>query len=250
MNKVPIIPLGHAIDIEGVNKSFGENHVLHDINLKLSSDENLVILGRSGTGKSVLIKCIVGLEKYDSGVIYVLGNNIGTMDEFDLNDLRKDIGFLFQGGALYDSMTVEENLLFSLERNARHLARSEMNDLIDDVLESVGLLDAKFMMPVELSGGMKKRAGLARTLVLKPKVILYDEPTTGLDPFTSEGINELILSVKERYKTASIVVTHDMKTAKITADRMIIMERGEILARGSYDDLKRIDNEVIRGFFN
>ncbi len=250
MNEVPIIHHRHAIDIKGVNKSFGENHVLHDINLKLSPDENLVILGRSGTGKSVLIKCIVGLEKYDSGVIYVLGNNIGAMDEFDLNDLRKDIGFLFQGGALYDSMTVEENLLFSLERNARNLTRSEINDLIDDVLESVGLLDAKFMMPVELSGGMKKRAGLARTLVLKPKVILYDEPTTGLDPFTSEGINELILSVKERYKTASIVVTHDMKTAKITADRMIIMERGEILARGSYDDLKQIDNEVIRGFFN
>ncbi len=250
MNKARVTNQRHVIDIRRVYKSFGEQRVLTDINLKLSPDENLVILGRSGTGKSVLIKCIVGLENYDSGTIYVLGNNIGAMDEFSLNDLRKDIGFLFQGGALYDSMTVEENILFPLERNARNLERGEMNDLIDEVLESVDLLDAKHKMPVELSGGMKKRAGLARTLVLKPKVILYDEPTTGLDPFTSKGISELIISVKERYKTAAIVVTHDMKSARITADRMIIMEQGEILARGTYDELKKLDNQVIKGFFN
>lgn len=241
---------GNIIDIEGLNKSFGDSHVLKDINLRVSPNENLVILGRSGTGKSVLIKCIVGLEKFDSGSIYILGHDISGLDEFALNDLRKDIGFLFQGGALYDSMTVEENLLFPLKRNARNLSSGEMNDLIDDVLEGVGLLDAKYKMPVELSGGMKKRAGLARTLVLKPKVILYDEPTTGLDPFTSQGISEMIISVKERYKTAAIVVTHDMKSAKITADRMIIMERGEILARGTYNELKKLDNEVIKGFFN
>ena len=241
---------GHVIDIKGLNKSFGENHVLKDINLQLSPDENLVILGRSGMGKSVLIKCIVGLEDFDSGTIYVLGNNIGDMDEFELNDLRQNIGFLFQGGALYDSMTVEENLLFSLQRNARHLSMSEMQDIIDEVLESVGLLDAKKKMPVELSGGMKKRAGLARTLVLKPKVILYDEPTTGLDPFTSLGISELIVKVKKRYNTAAIIVTHDMKSARITADRMIIMENGEILTRGTYNEVKQVDNEVVQGFFN
>ncbi len=241
---------GHVIDITGLNKSFNDIQVLFDIDMKLSPNENLVILGRSGTGKSVLIKCIVGLEKFDSGTIHVFGQDIGAMDEFALNDLRKDIGFLFQGGALYDSMTVEENLLFPLKRNARNLSRGEMNDLIDDVLDSVGLLDAKNKMPSELSGGMKKRAGLARTLVLKPKVILYDEPTTGLDPFTSKGINELIISVKQRYKTAAIVVTHDMKSAKLTADRMIIMEHGKILAKGTYDELRKIDNEVIKGFFN
>ena len=187
---------------------------------------------------------------FDSGTIYVLGNNIGDMDEFELNDLRQNIGFLFQGGALYDSMTVEENLLFSLQRNARHLSMSEMQDIIDEVLESVGLLDAKKKMPVELSGGMKKRAGLARTLVLKPKVILYDEPTTGLDPFTSLGISELIVKVKKRYNTAAIIVTHDMKSARITADRMIIMENGEILTRGTYNEVKQVDNEVVQGFFN
>lgn len=237
------------IKIRGLHKSFGEQVVLTDINLDLRANENLVILGRSGTGKSVLIKCIVGLEVFERGMINVLGNDIGNMDEFELNDLRKKIGFLFQGGALYDSMTVEENILFPLSRNARNLSDGEKNDLVDEVLESVGLLDAKYKMPVELSGGMKKRAGLARTLVLKPRVILYDEPTTGLDPFTSHGISELIVSVKEQYKTAAIVVTHDMKSARITADRMIIMENGEILAKGTYDELKKVDNKIVKGFF-
>jgi phospholipid/cholesterol/gamma-HCH transport system ATP-binding protein len=241
---------GKVIDIRGLNKSFGDVKVLTDIDLELAHDENLVILGRSGTGKSVLIKCIVGLETFESGTIYVLGQNIAELNEFSLNDLRKNIGFLFQGGALYDSMSLEANLIFPLERNAPGLSMGERDDLIDDVLESVGLLNAKHKMPVELSGGMKKRAGLARTLVLKPKVILYDEPTTGLDPFTSEGINELIISVKERYKTAAIVVTHDMKSARMIADRMIIMDQGKILAKGRYDKLKKIDDPVIKGFFN
>ncbi len=182
-----------VIKITGLNKSFGDHHVLFDIDLSLDIDENLVVLGRSGTGKSVLIKCIVGLEKVDIGSIEVLGNSIMNMDEFSLNELRKQIGFLFQGGALYDSMSVEENLLFPLSRNAPGLSESEKNDLIDDVLEGVGLIEAKYKMPSELSGGMKKRAGLARTLVLQPKIILYDEPTTGLDPFTAQGISELII---------------------------------------------------------
>ncbi len=248
----PVVPTDKqiVIRIRGLYKSFGSQEVLRDINLDLSSDENLVILGRSGTGKSVLIKCIVGLEEFVDGYINVMGNDISQLDEFELNVIRKDIGFLFQGGALYDSMSVEENILFPLDRIARELSRAEKNDLVDEVLESVGLLDAKYKMPVELSGGMRKRAGLARTLVLKPRILLYDEPTTGLDPFTSEGISELIVSIKEKYKTAGIVVTHDMKSARITADRMIIMDQGQIIARGSYDDLKVIDHPIIKGFFN
>lgn len=239
----------HVIKISGLNKSFGDHQVLFDINLDLVVDENLVILGRSGTGKSVLIKCIVGLEKADSGTIEVLGNIIGEMDEFSLNELRKQIGFLFQGGALYDSMSVEENLLFPLKRNAPGLTEGEKNDLVDDVLEGVGLIDAKYKMPSELSGGMKKRAGLARTLVLQPKVILYDEPTTGLDPFTAHGISEMIIKVKKRYETAAIIVTHDMKCAKITSDRLIIMDEGKILATGNFDEVKKIKDKTIQGFF-
>ncbi len=240
----------YAIEINNLYKSFGDNEVLTDISLTLSMDENLVILGRSGTGKSVLIKCVVGLEKYDSGSIRVLGNEINSMDEFALNDLRKNIGFLFQGAALYDSMTVRENLLFPLERNAPDIKEKKADDLIEEVLDSVGLLDAIDKMPSELSGGMKKRAGLARTLVLKPKIILYDEPTTGLDPFTADGISDLIIAIKKRYKTSAIIVTHDMKCARITGDRMIILENGQILASGQYNDLKNIKNETIQGFFN
>lgn len=240
----------YAIEINRLSKSFGETEVLKDINLNLSMDETLVVLGRSGTGKSVLIKCIAGLEKYDSGSIRVLGNEIRSMDEFALNELRKNIGFLFQGAALYDSMSVEENLLFPLKRNAPEIDSKQAEILIDDVLDSVGLLDAKYKMPSELSGGMKKRAGLARTLVLKPKIILYDEPTTGLDPFTSEGITELIVEVKKRYKTAAIVVTHDMKCARNAGDRMIILDDGQILAEGVYDQLKKVNDSTIQGFFD
>ncbi len=238
-----------VIKITGLNKSFGDHQVLYDINLSLSIDENLVVLGRSGTGKSVLIKCIVGLEKVDIGSIEVLGNSIMNMDEFSLNELRKQIGFLFQGGALYDSMSVEENLLFPLNRNAPGLSESEKDDLIDDVLEGVGLIEAKYKMPSELSGGMKKRAGLARTLVLQPKIILYDEPTTGLDPFTARGISELIIKVKERYNTAAIIVTHDMKCARTTSDRLIILDEGRIIARGKFSEVKKIENNTIKGFF-
>jgi len=239
-----------VIDIVGLSKSFTEGRVLTNIHLHLLENENLVILGRSGTGKSVLIKCIVGLEKFDRGNIFIFGNDVAAMNETELNNVRRKIGFLFQGGALYDSMTIEENLLFPLDRNTPGMSHHEKMAIVDEALESVGLIEARKKMPNELSGGMKKRAGLARTLVLKPEVILYDEPTTGLDPFTSQGISELIVSVRERYKTSSIVVTHDMKSAKIIADRMIIMEKGEILAEGTYNELKKYDNEVIRGFFN
>jgi len=238
-----------VISIVGLHKSFEDLHVLKGIDMHLNKDENVGILGRSGTGKSVLIKCIVGLEKFNEGTITVFGNNISELSLFAMNDLRKDIGFLFQGGALYDSMSVKENLLFPLRRNATQLGEAEKDELIDEVLESVGLFDAKNKMPSELSGGMKKRAGLARTLVLQPQVILYDEPTTGLDPFTSQGISELIIKVKEKYKTAAIIVTHDMKCAHLTADRMIIMDEGSILAEGDYSELQKNDNKTVQGFF-
>jgi phospholipid/cholesterol/gamma-HCH transport system ATP-binding protein len=239
-----------VISIKGLYKSFDDLFVLKGIDMRLNSYENLAILGRSGTGKSVLIRCIAGLEKFEEGRIEVFGKDISTLSIFELNDLRKEIGFLFQGGALYDSMSVEDNLLFPLRRNAAQLSDAEKNDLVDDVLESVGLLEARLKMPSELSGGMRKRAGLARTLVLKPKIILYDEPTTGLDPFTSRGISELIVKVKEKYKTTAIIVTHDMKCARTTADRMIIMDQGTILAEGKYRDLQHNENATVQGFFN
>lgn len=239
-----------VISIRGLRKSFDDLDVLKGIDMHLNKDENIGVLGRSGTGKSVLIKCIVGLEKFNEGEINVFGNDISKLNIFELNDLRKDIGFLFQGGALYDSMSVKENLLFPLRRNAAQLIDGEKEDLIDEALESVGLIEAKYKMPSELSGGMKKRAGLARTLVLQPQIILYDEPTTGLDPFTSQGISELIVKVKEKYKTAAIIVTHDMKCAHITADRMIIMDEGAILAEGDYNSLQKNQNKTVQGFFN
>lgn len=238
------------IRIRNLHKSFDDLQVLRGIDLDLSQDENLAILGRSGQGKSVLIKCIVGLEDYDEGSVHVFGTDLATLSNFKLNELRKDVGFLFQSGALYDSMNVKENLLFAIRRNAPGVTDAEKEDLIDDVLNSVGLLDAKNKMPSELSGGMKKRAGLARTLVLKPKIILYDEPTTGLDPFTSAGISDLIVQVKEKYNTEAIIVTHDMKCARTAADRMIILDRGKILVEGKFDDLQSFEHEIVQGFFN
>ncbi len=238
-----------VIMIRNLRKSFDDLEVLRDIDLDLNKDENLGILGRSGQGKSLLIKCIVGLEKFEEGTVRVFDTDIAALNNFELNELRKDIGFLFQGGALYDSMNIEDNLRFSLVRNKPELTGAERNDLIDEVLESVGLVETKQKMPSELSGGMKKRAGLARTLVLKPKIILYDEPTTGLDPFTSAGISELIVELKERYRTEAIIVTHDMKCARTAADRIVILDQGQILAQGNFKELKNNDHEIVQGFF-
>ena len=227
-----------VIDVEHLYKSFGDNRVLNDINFSLKKGENLVVLGKSGAGKSVLIRCIVRLNWPDSGIIKVFGINILEVVEYELNKIRRKIGYLFQGGALYDSMTLKENLLFPLKRSMKNYPESEYDNLVDEVLESVGLLDVKDKVPSELSGGMKKRAGLARTLVLKPEIILYDEPTSGLDPFTSEDISELIVSIKEKFNNSSIIVTHDMKCAKKTADRILVMDGGTFISEGNYNDLK------------
>ncbi|MBN2519499.1 MAG: ATP-binding cassette domain-containing protein, partial [Bacteroidales bacterium] len=205
--------LEKVVEIKNLNKKFGNLQVLKNINFHLNKGENLVILGKSGVGKSVLLKCIVRLLEPDSGEIIVLGKNIHKLTEIELNKLRIKVGYLFQGSALYDSMTLKENLLFPLKRNFNKLTREEMEGRIENSLRDVGLLDAVNKMPAELSGGMKKRAGLARTLILNPDIILYDEPTTGLDPGTSHGIIELILEIQQNYKTSSIIVTHDMKCA-------------------------------------
>ena len=208
-----------AVEIKHLRKSFGKKKVLKDINLKLTKGENLVVLGKSGSGKSVLIKCIIGLITPDDGELVVLGKNIGELANKDLNELRKKIGFLFQSAALYDSMTVRENLEFPL-RKLRLVRDGKLDELVKEALENVGLAEAIDKMPSELSGGMRKRIGLARTLILKPEIMLYDEPTTGLDPITSREISQLIMEVQKKYNTASIIITHDIACAKIIADRI------------------------------
>ncbi|MBN1187737.1 MAG: ATP-binding cassette domain-containing protein [Bacteroidales bacterium] len=238
-----------VVEIRHLQKSFDGKEILEDVNLELYRGENIVVLGKSGQGKSVLIKCIIGLMMPDAGEIYVFGKDIINMKEQELNEIRKKIGFLFQSGALYDSMTVRENLAFPLIQNKVTHDHDEIEFLIDDVLESVGLLEAKDKMPSELSGGMKKRIGLARTLILKPEIILYDEPTTGLDPVIAKGISNLIIKVQEKYRTSSLIITHDIKCAKITANRMYFLKDGKVLLEGDYDDFKTAEEENIKEFF-
>jgi phospholipid/cholesterol/gamma-HCH transport system ATP-binding protein len=238
-----------AVEMDHLKKSFGNNHVLRDINLVIHKGENLVILGQSGTGKSVLIKCIVGLIDLDEGTLVILGQNISGLKDNELMELRKKIGFLFQSAALYDSMTVRENLEFPLRRQEHSLSKEEMNVLVQEALENVGLSETIDLKPSELSGGMRKRLGLARTLILKPEIMLYDEPTTGLDPITSKEISNLILEVQKKYKTSSIVITHDIECAKLTANRIIVMKDGMCAAEGSYADLKNSADMWIRSFF-
>lgn len=239
-----------VVKITGVKKSFGNVHVLKNINLALAKGENLVILGKSGTGKSVLIKCIVKLIDIDSGTLSVFNKNIPELDQTELNEVRSKIGFLFQSGALYDSMTVRENLEFPIRRKLKKMPADETERLIREVLANVGLEHTINKMPSELSGGMRKRISLARTLILKPELMLYDEPTTGLDPITSQEISELILDIQEKYKTSSIIITHDIKCAKITANRVMIIDQGEFIAEGTFDELERSSDPVIRSFFN
>jgi len=237
------------VEMKHVKKSFGTNHVLKDINFKLAKGENLVVLGRSGTGKSVLIKCIVKLIETDSGDLSVFNEDILTLKEKNLNDIRSKIGFLFQSGALYDSMTVRENLEFPIRRQLETIPKEEIDTLVKEVLANVGLEDTIDKMPSELSGGMRKRISLARTLILKPELILYDEPTTGLDPITSQEISELILEVQKKYKTSSIIITHDIKCAKITSNRIMVIDGGEFIAEGTFDELKNSENEIVSAFF-
>ncbi|MDF9797873.1 phospholipid/cholesterol/gamma-HCH transport system ATP-binding protein [Catalinimonas alkaloidigena] len=237
-----------VIEILHLHKSFGSHPVLQDFNLTLCEEENLVVLGRSGSGKSVLIKCIVGLIPTDAGEIYVLGKNVAHLERNNLDDLRRKIGFLFQWGALYDSMTVRENLCFPLRKHSRQ-SKQEINMKVEAVLESVGLPEAVDLMPSELSGGMKKRIALARTLMLNPKIILYDEPTSGLDPITAKEISELIRRVQGQHHTSSIIITHDMDCANITADRMVILSGGTNYAEGTYEGLSQSDDPKVKGFF-
>lgn len=238
-----------VIVIKGVKKSFGSKEVLKNINLEVKRGENVVVLGKSGQGKSVMIQCIVGLLTPDGGTLKVLGDEIAEMDDDKLRELRTKVGFLFQGGALYDSMTVKENLEFPLTRVLKITDQSELDKRVQEVLEGVGLEDAGDKLPSDLSGGMRKRIGLARTLIVKPEIMLYDEPTTGLDPITSREISELILNMQKKYKTTSIIITHDMECARITADRVVIMDDGEYIAEGSFDELNKSKDPLVKSFF-
>ena len=237
------------IVIKGLKKSFGKKDVLKDINLEVGRGENLVVLGKSGQGKSVTIQCLVGMLTPDAGSIKVFGNEVTDMNDNQLKELRMKIGFLFQSGALFDSMTVRENLEFPLTRVLKMKDQHEIDERVNEVLEGVGLVDAIDKMPSDLSGGMRKRIGLARTLIIKPEIMLYDEPTTGLDPITSREISELILNMQKKYKTTSIIITHDMECARITADRVLIMDNGEYIAEGTFESLQKSKNEIARDFF-
>jgi phospholipid/cholesterol/gamma-HCH transport system ATP-binding protein len=237
------------IEIKDLHKAFGDNEVLKGVNLCVNKGENVVVLGKSGSGKSITIKCIVGLVIADKGEITVFDTDITKIDTKELNEIRVRIGFLFQNAALYDSMSVRENLSFTLRRHVTGLSKEELQTEISEVLQSVGLADAIDKMPSELSGGMRKRVGLARTLILKPEIILYDEPTTGLDTITSREISELILDLQKKNKTSSIIITHDMACAKHTSDRIVILKEGIIHAEGSYESLEKSDDEWVRSFF-
>ncbi len=239
----------HVIEINNLKKSFGTQLVLKDVSLKLLNGENLVVLGKSGTGKSVLIKCIVRLLNPDGGTIQVLGENISTLNSDRLGELRQKIGFLFQSGALYDSMTVKENLEFPLRRIRKSLTEKEISEKIIEVLENVGLADALNKMPSQLSGGMRKRISLARTIVVDPMIMLYDEPTTGLDPVTSDEISGLINDVQKRYKTSSIIITHDIECARNTANRIIMLKDGEVYQVGSLEEFEKSSDPIIQSFF-
>jgi phospholipid/cholesterol/gamma-HCH transport system ATP-binding protein len=236
-------------EIQHLKKSFSSRTVLKDINFTIAKGENLVVFGKSGSGKSVLIKCLVGLLEPEEGKVILLGQDISSLNEKAFNALRKKVGFLFQSGALYDSMTVGENLKFPL-RDLKEMRKEEIDALVTEALTNVGLQDAIDKMPSELSGGMRKRVGLARTLILKPDIILYDEPTTGLDPITSKEISQLILDIQRKYNTASIIITHDVECARITANRMIVIKEGECVAEGSFKELSESGDEWVRSFFH
>ena len=238
-----------VIQLIDVNKSFGNNHVLKHVNLNLNKGENLVVLGKSGSGKSVLIKCIIGLIKPDSGCINVFGKNIPDMDHAQLDKLRAKVGFLFQSNALYDSMSVRENLEFPLRRHAANLSSKKLNELVLEALKNVGLEHTIEMKPSELSGGMKKRIALARTLILKPEIILYDEPTAGLDPITSKEISMLMRKLSKKYNTSSIIISHDMNCVKITSDRIVVLMDGNCLIQGNYEQLKNSKDPIAYNFF-
>lgn len=242
--------LEKVIEIQGLTKSFGNFHVLRGVDLNLHRGENLVVLGKSGTGKSVLIKIIIGLLKPDNGMVKVLGNNVDEISYKELLALRLDVGFSFQNSALYDSMTVRENLEFPLVRNRKGITKAEVNRAVEGTLDAVGLLQAINQMPSELSGGQRKRIGIARTLILQPKIMLYDEPTAGLDPITCLEINSLINEVQERYKTSSIIITHDLTCARAVGNRVAMLLDGQFQRQGTFDEVFDTNDERVKPFYD
>lgn len=239
----------YVVYVNNLNKSFSENVVLRNFNFYLKKGESVVVLGKSGSGKSVFIKCLIGLIKPDSGTIEILNQEIGALSKDELDEMRSQIGFLFQSNALYDSMTVRENLEFPLRRHGIKKTKEETTRLIIEALTNVGLAETIDMMPSELSGGMKKRIALARTLILKPQIILYDEPTTGLDPVTGREISNLMLTVQKQYNTSSIIISHDINCVKIVADRIVLLIDGACYATGTFEELKRSTDKKINQFF-
>jgi len=239
-----------VIVIKNLSKSFGTQEVLKDISLNLYKGENLVVLGKSGTGKSVLIKCIVGLLTYDSGTISLFGKDVENSTRQELALLRQKTGFLFQSGALYDSMTVRQNLEFPLRRIKKELSDTDIDNKVKEVLENVGLAETIDKMPSQLSGGMRKRISLARTIIVDPEIILYDEPTTGLDPVTSEEISILIMEVQKKYKTSSIIITHDLNCARHTANRIAMLDEGKVHKESTLKEFENSNDELIKSFFH
>jgi len=239
-----------VIQLRDIRKSFGTLEVLKGVDLDVYKGENLVVLGRSGSGKSVLIKIIAGMLYPDAGSVVVLGKDIRSLEPRELQALRTRIGFSFQSSALYDGMNVRANLEFPLVRNKRHLGRKEIDDAVAKVLDDVGLSKSIDQMPAELSGGQKKRIGIARTLILQPEIMLYDEPTAGLDPVTSVEINELINEVQERYNTSSVIITHDLTCAKATGDRVVMLSEGCFLRQGKFEEVFATDDPRVKAFYN
>jgi len=248
-NKDRTLPGVQVLMIRNLYKSFGNNHVLVDFNLELIKGESVVVLGKSGSGKSVLIKCIIGLLKPDKGSIEMFGKNIPGMDDEELDKVRAKVGFLFQSNALYDSMTVRENLEFPLRRHWIQVSQDEVKAMVMEALEDVGLAHTIDMMPEELSGGMRKRIALARTLILKPEIILYDEPTTGLDPMTGKEIIELMKHIQVKYNTTSLIISHDMNCVSMASDRVVILLDGRCYASGNYGQLKQNTDPKVKQFF-
>lgn len=241
--------LDKVIIISGLYKSFGDNHVLKDFNLDLKKGESVVVLGKSGSGKSVLIKCIIGLIKPDKGSIHIFNQNVPNLNYDELDKIRAKVGFLFQSNALYDSMTVRENLEFPLRRHWTEVGQKEVDKMVISALEDVGLSHTIDMMPAELSGGMRKRVALARTLILKPEIILYDEPTTGLDPITSKEIIELMIEIQNKYNTSSLIISHDMNCVRMASDRVVMLIEGKCYLSGTFEEIVHSDDPKVKLFF-